>query len=100
MLTPLYLSLKIYSVDKCLLIKSIFFTILISIVPQDIREFIDLSETKIYVQSSIRDQNDKKIPKEKHVGCINYLLGSLFKRVSGEYHDQEACWENSVTVSM
>ena len=80
--------------------QSIFFTILISIVPQDIREFIDLSETKIYVQSSIRDQNDKKIPKEKHVGCINYLLGSLFKRVSGECHDQEACWENSVTVTM
>jgi hypothetical protein len=49
-------------------------------IPQDIREFIDLGETSVYVQCALRDQNDK-IPSDKHVGAVNYLLGSLFKRV-------------------
>ena len=53
-------------------------------VPQDIREFIDLSETRILVQCTIRDQDDKKITSDRHVGVINYLLGTLFKRVSVE----------------
>jgi hypothetical protein len=51
-------------------------------VPQDIREFIDLGETSVYVQCAIRDINNAKIPAEKHVGVVNYLLGSLFKRVT------------------
>ena len=51
-------------------------------VPQDIREFIDLGETSVYVQCAIRDINNTKIPADKSVGVVNYLLGSLFKRVT------------------
>jgi hypothetical protein len=50
-------------------------------IPQDIREFIDLGETSVYVQCALRDQNNDKIPSDKRVGVVNYLLGSLFKHV-------------------
>ena len=51
-------------------------------VPQDTREFIDLGETSLYVQCAIRNMNNTKIPADKPVGVVNYLLGSLFKRVT------------------
>jgi hypothetical protein len=51
-------------------------------VPQDIRVFLDLGETSVYVQCAIRDKNNDKISADKPVGVVNYLLGSLFKRVT------------------